>query len=437
MKRLKELRELCADKKAELKALHTTLETENRAMTEQEIALVEAIETALAAFKKEIGALETMDEENKEEAVRSASIGSVSTSSNESKEIEKNFSMIRFMNQAISGKLEGFEKEMHQEAEKELRASGLSSESGGFGIPTIVMQNMNAKFNRAQSAGTDSEGGYTIQTDKGDLIEPFAPAPIVSRMGATVLPNLVGDLSLPKDTNLFSMTWEGENDDSAETSKVFSEVLLSPKRMAGYADLSRTLLRQASFDIQNYVNNQFIVAVNSTLDAAAINGSGTGGQPTGILNTAGIGDVVGGTNGAVPTWGNIVDLESEVNIDDALEGNLGYLTTAGIKGALKQTLKASGVSGYIWDGETMNGYNAMTSSNVPSNLTKGTSSDANAIVFGNFADLVVGQFGGVFILPDPYTQAGKSRVRMHTELFCDIAVKRAKSFAAMKDALTA
>ena len=65
MKRLKELRELHADKKAELKVLHTTLETENRAMTEQEIALVEAIEVALAAFKKEIGALETMDEENK------------------------------------------------------------------------------------------------------------------------------------------------------------------------------------------------------------------------------------------------------------------------------------------------------------------------------------------------------------------------------------
>ena len=94
MKRLKELRELYADKKAELKVLHTTLETENRAMTEQEIALVEAIEVALAAFKKEIGALETMDEENKEEAVRSASIGSVSTSKNESKEIEKNFSMM-------------------------------------------------------------------------------------------------------------------------------------------------------------------------------------------------------------------------------------------------------------------------------------------------------------------------------------------------------
>ena len=84
---------------------------------------------------------------------------------------------------------------------------------------------------------------------------------------------------------------------------------------------------------------------------------------------------------------------------------------------------------------TMNGYMVKTSTNVPKTLTKGNQSYSHAIIFGNWKDLLVGKWGGVFILADPYTQATTSQVRIHTELQCDVAVRRGRSFASIKDAI--
>jgi len=74
---------------------------------------------------------------------------------------------------------------------------------------------------------------------------------------------------------------------------------------------------------------------------------------------------------------------------------------------------------------------------VPSTLTKGNSDVCSAIIFGNFADLLIGQWGGMDIVVDPYTQAPSGLVRLVINSWWDVLVKRAASFAAMQDALTA
>ena len=46
----------------------------------------------------------------------------------------------------------------------------------------------------------------------------------------------------------------------------------------------------------------------------------------------------------------------------------------------------------------------MVSNNVPSNLTKGSSSGVcSALIYGNFSDLLIGLFGDSEILVDPYS----------------------------------
>lgn len=429
MDKLKQFREDLATRQGEIE---TILKSES--YTPEQRTRLSELNTEVDTLRNDIQTLEIAERN----AIKQVVIpGAAQNNETEKREINQ-FSMLKFFNGASRGKLEGFEAEMHQEAVNEMRNSEVKNvDPNKFGIPEIVLRNIGARFEkRAHTAGTDSEGGYMVAVEKGGLIQPFIPDAIISRLGATVLSDLKGDLSLPRDTNMFSMAWEAENGDNDNTDKTFDEVTLTPHRMAGYADLSRRLLIQTSTALEQYAQQQFIAAVNSTLDAAAINGSGSSNQPTGILATSGIGSVVGGTNGAVPDWADIVGLETAVNIDNALVGNLAYITTPGIKGLLKQTLKSSGVGGYIWDNEGMNGYSAYTSTNVPSTLTKGSASGvAHAILFGNWSDLLVGKWGGVFVLVDPYTQAGASKVRIHTELQCDVAVRHAESFAAMKDAL--
>ena len=75
------------------------------------------------------------------------------------------------------------------------------------------------------------------------------------------------------------------------------------------------------------------------------------------------------------------------------------------------------------------------SNNVPSNLTKGTGTNLSAVIYGNFADLLIGMFGQLEILVDPYTDLAKGTVGVRALQSIDIAVRHAESFAAMQDAI--
>jgi HK97 family phage major capsid protein len=178
------------------------------------------------------------------------------------------------------------------------------------------------------------------------------------------------------------------------------------------------------------------------LDLAALHGTGSSNQPTGIINVSGIGLVSGGTNGLAPTWANMVALETEVAQDNADIGSVGYLTNAKVRGKMKTVEKASGTAQFLWndgaDGFGMvNGYRAGVSNQVASNLTKGTASSiCSAAFFGNWADLLIGEWGAIEIIQDPYSKKKQGLVEVTSFVMADIAVRHAQSFAVNKDILT-
>lgn len=110
---------------------------------------------------------------------------------------------------------------------------------------------------------------------------------------------------------------------------------LSPKTLGAYTDISRKLLLQSSIDVESFVRDDLATVLGLEIDRVAINGSGSSNQPTGILQTSGIGSVAGGTNGAAPSYANIIDLESQVAVANADVGSLSYLTNPKVRGKLK------------------------------------------------------------------------------------------------------
>jgi HK97 family phage major capsid protein len=207
--------------------------------------------------------------------------------------------------------------------------------------------------------------------------------------------------------------------------------------VGAFSDVSRRLLLQSSMDVEAFIRSELATTLALEIDRAAINGSGSSNQPTGILNVSGIGAVAGGTNGAAPDWADIVDLESAVSVDNADMGALGYLTNASVRGKLLQTEKASSTGQYVWgEGNTLRGYNAAVSNQVPSNLTKGSGTGLSAILFGNWNDLIIGTWGGIDINIDTSTGSASGTVRVVALQDVDIAVRHAESFAAMQDAIT-
>ena len=302
----------------------------------------------------------------------------------------------------------------------------------GFFVPAEVQR-------RDLNVTTATAGGNTVATNllASSFIDLLRNKMAVTGLGAQFLTGLVGNIAIPRATGGATAYWVAESNPPNESQAAFDQVTMSPKTVGAFSDISRKLLLQSSIDVEGFVRNDLATVLALAIDLAAINGSGASNQPRGLLNTSGIGDAAGGTNGAAPTWANIVELESDVAIANADVGTMGYLTNAKVRGKLKTTSKVSGQNGFIWEDGMLNGYTAAVSNQVPSNLTKGTSSGvASAIIFGNWADLIIGQWGTLDLMVDPYSGSTSGTVRVVALQDVDIAVRQAVSFSAMLDALT-
>lgn len=323
----------------------------------------------------------------------------------------------------------GFELEASRAA-----ADKAGRASRGAMVPTDVLK-------RDLVVGTTTAGGHTVSTDlmAQDFITMLRNRMVIMGMGTRMLTGLSGNIAIPRHTGAATAYWVAESGAPTESQQAFDQVTMQPRTVGAYTDISRKLLLQSSLDVESFVREDLAKVLAQELQRTAINGSGTAPEPRGILNVAGIGSVAGGTNGAAPSWANIIALETEVAQDNADIGTLAYLTNAKVRGKLKGTEKASTTGMYVWaDGNTpLNGYRTEVTNVVPSNLTKGAASGVcSAIIFGNFADLIIGMWGGLDLMVDPYTSSTSGTVRVVALQDADVAVRHAESFAAMVDALT-
>lgn len=342
------------------------------------------------------------------------------------------YSLTRAITQAGQGRLDGFEAEVSQEI---ARRSGMSP--SGFFVPHALLSERRAM---SATGGTSQQyGGSYIATEVRGFIDALRPYLKVAQAGATILDGLTSNVSIPRQSAASTASWKSENDTLDEVTPVIGQLELTPRRVGAFTQLSKQLLIQGTPDVERIVRADLMSACATALDAAAIAGAG-GTAPTGILATAGIGAVIGGTNGAAPTWAHIVALVGKVADANADAGSLAFLTNSKVASKLRSTPKvASTDSRMILEIAEMLGYVVHVSNNVPGNLSKGTANAiASALIFGNWADVILASFGdGMDLIVDPFTQATAGMTRVIINSYCDVGVRRAASFAAMQDVLTA
>jgi len=342
---------------------------------------------------------------------------------------QRSFSIVKFIREASEGKLTGLEADVAEMGAKEYERLGLSKK--GFVLPSAAL-----RASAGQNYTTNADGGYAKSEMPPRYIDGLKERMAVVKLGATVLSDLVGTLPL---VGAGSMTaqWLAEGASASVSKSTFARVTMTPHRNAIVGAFSKDLLRQTSIDVENIVWNKIQEAHATLLESAAIAGTGSNNQPTGILNTTGIGSVAIGTNGGPITWAKVVELETKVNAANANRGKLAYLTNAKVIGDLKTIERASNTARFLLEGDTINGYPIDWTNLVPSNITKGTSSQkCSAMIFGNFEDLYIGHWGGIDMVIDPYTLAENGDVRMVLNSWDDCVVAEPKSFAAVQDLTT-
>jgi len=338
---------------------------------------------------------------------------------------KRNYSLVRAI-QAADAKdwsKAGFELEVSKELAKKQ-----SRQPKGFFVPDFGWQTRTVS---TAAGATFGAGSNIVPEDyRGDrFIDALISTSILGQVGATVLNGLQGNVAIPKISTSTAAAFIAEGGSVGNNEPDFAQVTMTPKLLANKVAVTRELMIQSDPSVEQLIRNNMVRIFAAKIDNVALKGGGSN-EPTGILGTAGIGDVSsGGTSGnANLTYGNVVDIMTEVSQDNALLGNLRWVTHPAVVGKLMQTLVAASTdSRMIMSGpDSMMGYPVVQTTQAPS-------SSPYSLIFGNFADLYVGFFSALDVLVDPYGSAGTATTNLYFYQDCDIAVAHAESFAAAQD----
>ena len=299
----------------------------------------------------------------------------------------------------------------------------------------------------AYAVGGATTGGNLVETQlwAADFIEVLRNRTVTGQLGARYLPGLTGNVNIPRQNAQTATYWVGESAALTESEATFDQVQLRPHVVGALSKMSRLTLQQTTPAIEQLVRDDLLQVCALAVDLAALNGTGSSAQPTGVANTSGIGSVVGGTNGANATFDMMIQLYTAPAVANAPAENLGFAINAKTRGYLA-TLKST-TGQYLWNQDgpaagiarTLLGYTYALSNQLPSNLTKGTSTSiCSEAMFGNWQELFIAEWGVTEIMVNPYDSVGFTTGDVLVRAFqtMDIGLRHPASFAVISDMLT-
>jgi HK97 family phage major capsid protein/HK97 family phage prohead protease len=336
-----------------------------------------------------------------------------------------------------------------------LRGAGLSQAASGEIKPmSAATRELILQFQRSgviDSATVNALKEVVFTEYGGELIEILRNIALVVAMGARVLTGLSSPIAFPRQLTDAVASWIAENPGSpgvAGSNPTTDLVTLNPHTLMASSAYSRQLLIQASIDVEAFVRSSIAAAHALAWDLAAIHGTGQNNQPLGIYNQPGVGTVdftfsTGyGLTGNKISYGGCIQMEVLVANANALMGTLGYMTTPGIGGDAKNTLKFPGAAvaqgaplweGPLQEGGEMNGYKARATNQVAKTMGAAgapTGGTFHGLIYGNWADVLIGQFGGAMeMIVDPYSLKKQGLVEVTSFQMADVAIRHPGSFA--------
>ena len=330
--------------------------------------------------------------------------------SNEPKEV-RDFSFFKAINDFTDGKLDGVEREMHEEAVNEARSAGRTI--GGLGIPSFMLE----------SRGADvTQGGSGIApTNVLGFADAMREASVFDKVGANILTGLSANTTIPVAT-ASTVEWEGEVDAAANGGAQFGKVELTPTRLASFVNISKQLLLQNGAAAEQAIIRDLGRATAQKMDAAIFSRASVTGAPAslGALATSEI------TESAFSNLASImldfVTAEAKLAEVGGLEGNLAYVASPALMAQLKQSAQVANVNPGM-QGNLINGY--------PTFFTNGCTKTGTAsadFFFGDFSKLYMGMFGGLDIMVDPYSVAVNGQTRLVLNQYMDWGVSDGAGF---------
>ena len=339
----------------------------------------------------------------------------------------------------------GLIREISQEVENK---GGKRTTANSFMLPYSAFAEKRATY----VTSTNNVGGFLVPQDyrPADFIESLKNKSVSLAAGVQVLNDLQGDVVIPKRAASGSTYWlSTETTAITSGNSTFSQITLTPANVASLEKYSRQQVLQGLPAIEELIRTDMTNNLMLAMDSAILNGSGSSGQPTGILNTSNVNSIAIGTNGGAITLDHLINLEGSVVIDNGIvnPATTGYLTNGKVVNDLKKLKDSAGqyiynvgnvVAGRGATPASINGYTITDSMQLPSNLTKGSSSsNCSAVIFGDFSQCLVGMWGGIeIVVGEDSDDFSKGLSSIRGIMTMDVAVRNPVSFGVIKDVTT-
>lgn len=305
----------------------------------------------------------------------------------------------------------GFELECSREI---AQRTGQMLNDNTFYVPVDIQQ-------RDMTVGTAAQGGYLVETSNVSFIEMLRNRMVTSTLGVRMMSGLQGNVAIPKQSAAATAYWlSTEATQITEANQTLTQVLLQPKTVGAYTEISRLLTLQSSPDAEGLVMSDLAQVVAIAVDKAVLAGAGSGGEPQGIIGTSGVGSVTGTSLAAA----GVLEFMSDVAASNALTGSFAYCTTPAVAALLmaRPELPTTGTT-RLWTGSMLNGNLFGQPAVATQQMSAGT------MLAGDYSQAILAEWGMLQVEVNPFAnfQAGIIGVRaMYT---IDVGVRQAAAFS--------
>jgi HK97 family phage major capsid protein/HK97 family phage prohead protease len=263
-------------------------------------------------------------------------------------------------------------------------------------------------------------GAYLVDTTNVGFIEMLRNRAVIFRMGARRLTGLQGNITIPRQSGAATAYWlTTESTDITESQQTIIQVVMTPKTVGAYTEISRQLLLQSTPAAEGIVSDDLAQVVALAADYAAIAGPGTSGSPLGIIYTP----LVGTQSGTTLAYAGVLGFQSDLAAANITPVRGGYVGTPATAAIMMAEMKVANTwspcwEGSMWDG-MMCGFPAISSNQIP---TAG-------LLFGDWQELVVGEWGVLEVEVNPYANFKAGIIGVRAIYSMDCAVRRPLAFS--------
>lgn len=317
--------------------------------------------------------------------------------------LEKAIERKKIANGLSSEAIEKVEKIAERKGESVMQVEDFKEESRKAYISYLKggLSKMSTKelevMQRAQTSGTNSEGGYTVEeTMSSAIVKTMAEFGGV-RSVATILNTATGGaLNYPTNNDSANVgEWLTEASAASAQDTVFGNVALNAwKASSDYMLITRELIQDSAFNIEQYINDLIADRIGRLTNTAYTVGVGTT-TPHGVITAA--------SEGAVSAVTLVVDFEDLMtlkhSVDRAYRTNGKFMFNDTILLALKKESMAT-ANQSIWQPGAVGGAPATIDGQeyVVNNDMADISAQSHSAAYGDFSKFVIRDVTGIEVL---------------------------------------